>query len=100
MIISGSMTIRTSKGVEIVKKDQIVFFETGEKGVQQFYNHCTEPCIYLDIRSTVGIDVCEYPDSGKIKVTQINEVFEKQSHVDYNKGEENVQMIWDKLKNE
>jgi uncharacterized cupin superfamily protein len=100
MIISGSMTIRTSKGFEIVKKDQIVFFETGEKGVHQFYNHCTEPCIYLDIRSTVGIDVCEYPDSGKIKVTQINEVFEKQSHVDYNKGEENVQMIWDKLKNE
>lgn len=100
MIISGSMTVRTSKGFEIVKKDQVVFFEMGETGVHQFYNHCAEPCIYLDIRSTVGIDVCEYPDSGKIKVTQINEVFEKQSHVDYNKGEENVQIIWDKLKNE
>jgi uncharacterized cupin superfamily protein len=99
MIISGSMTIRTSKGFEIVGKGQIVFFEIGETGVHQFYNHHdSESCVYLDIRTTVGIDICEYPDSDKLKVSHINEVFEKQSSVDYNKGEENVQLIWDKLK--
>ena len=100
MIISGSMTIRTPKGFEIAKKGQIVFFEMGETSAHQFFNHDTVPCEYLDIRTTVGIDVCEYPDSGKINISPFGEIFEKVSQVDYNKGEENVQLTWDKLKNE
>jgi uncharacterized cupin superfamily protein len=100
MIISGSMTIRTPKGFEIAKKGQIVFFEIGETSAHQFYNHATVPCEYLDIRTTVGIDVCEYPDSGKINISPFGEIFEKDSQVDYNKGEENVQLTWDRLKNE
>ena len=99
MIISGSMTIRTPKGFEIAKKGQIVFFEMGETGAHQFYNHDTVPCEYLDIRTTFGIDVSEYPDSGKINILPFGEIFEKDSQVDYNKGEENVQLTWDKLKN-
>jgi uncharacterized cupin superfamily protein len=100
MIISGSMTIRLPKGFEIVQKGQIVFFEMGETSAHQFYNHDTQPCVYLDLRTTVGIDVCEYPDSGKINVSPFNEIFEKKTQVDYNKGEENVQLIWDRLKKE
>ncbi len=97
LIVSGSMTIRTPKGFVIAKKGQLVFFEIGETGTHQFYNHDTIPCIYLDIKTTVGIDVCEYPDSGKINISPSNETFEKESRVDYNKGEKNVQRIWDKL---
>jgi len=99
MIISGSMTIRTPQGFEIAEKGKIVFFEIGETSAHQFYNHDTIPCVYLDIRTTIGIDVCEYPDSGKINISPFCEIFEKGSQVDYNKGEENVQLIWDKLKN-
>jgi len=47
----------------------------------------------------VGLDVCEYPDSGKINISPFKEVYEKHTQVDYNKGEENVQLIWDKLNN-
>jgi len=97
LIVSGSMTIRTPKGFVIAIKGQLVFFEMGETGTHQFYNHDTIPCIYLDIKTTVGIDVCEYPDSGKINISPSNETFEKESRVDYNKGEKNVQRIWDKL---
>jgi uncharacterized cupin superfamily protein len=97
MIISGSMTIRTPKGFEIAKKGQIVFFEVGEAGAHQFYNHETVSCEFLDIRTTVGIDVCEYPDSGKINISPFGEIFEKDNQVDYNKGEENVQLTWDRL---
>lgn len=100
MIISGSMTIRTPKGFEIVKKGQIVFFEIGDTSAHQFYNHENVPCVYLDIRTTVGIDICEYPDSGKINISPFGEIFEKDTQVDYNKGEENVQLIWDRLKND
>lgn len=55
--------------------------------------------MYLDIRSTIGFDVVEYPDSGKINVSN-KEMYEKKNMVDYNHGEENVEKIWDKLKNQ
>ena len=100
MIISGSMSIRTPNGFEILKKGQIVFFEMGETSAHQFYNHETVSCEYFDLRTTVGIDICEYPDSGKINILPFHEIFEKDSNVDYNKGEENVGLTWDKLKNE
>ena len=99
MVTSGTMTLRTPEGFEIVGKGDIVFIEMGEKGAHQFYNHSTEPCTYLDVRTIYGIDVVEYPDSGKINILPAYEVFEKQSKVEYFKGEENVQEKWNKAKN-
>ena len=100
MIISGSMTIRTTEGFEIAEKGKIIFFEMGETSAHQFYNQETEPCVYLDIKTTVGVDICEYPDSGKINISPYGEVFDKGTQVSYNKGEENVQQIWNSLKND
>jgi uncharacterized cupin superfamily protein len=97
MIISGSMTMRSPEGFEIVTKGDIVFIEIGETGAHQFFNHSDEPCTYLDIRTLIGIDVVEYPDSGKINVMPGFEVFEKSSRVDYFKGEENILEKWDEL---
>jgi len=99
LILSGSMTLRSPKGLKIVKQGQLMFFEMGETSVHQFYNHDIIPCVYLDIKTTLGIDVVEYPDSGKINISPFGEIFEKKDQVNYNKGEENVQEIWDKLKN-
>ena len=98
MVISGSMTMRSPDGFEIMTKGDIVFFEMGETGAHQFFNHSTEPCTYLDIRTLIGIDVCEYPDSGKINVIPYYEVFEKRSKVEYFKGEENILEKWKELK--
>ena len=98
MILSGSLTMRTPNGFETLKTGDIIFFEVGEGGAHQFYNHEIEPCKYFDIRTTFGIDICEYPDSGKINIVPYNEVFEQDSKVDYHKGEENVDLIWNKLK--
>jgi len=98
MIISGSVTLRTDKGFEIINKGDLMFFEVGESGAHQLYNHDTVPCVYLDIRTTPGIDVTEYPDSGKINILPLKMTFEKNSQVDYNKGEVNIKDIWNKLK--
>ena len=98
MVISGSMTLRTPGGLEIVTKGDIVFIEMGETGAHQFYNHTTEPCSYLDVRTLYGIDVVEYPDSGKINIIPTIEVFEKKSRVDYFKGEEDIVKKWEELK--
>jgi uncharacterized cupin superfamily protein len=97
MVISGSMTLRSPDGFEIIGKGDIVFIETGETGAHQFFNHSTEPCTYLDIRTLIGIDIVEYPDSEKINVLPAYEIYEKKSKVNYFKGEENIIEKWDKL---
>jgi hypothetical protein len=48
----------------------------------------------LDLRTTCSIDICEYPDSGKVNILPYNEVFEGSSKVDYYKGEENPANKW------
>jgi len=98
MIISGSMTLRTPEGLEIIGQGDVVFIEMGEAGAHQFFNHTEEPCSYLDIRTLLGMDVVEYPDSGKINILPAYEVFEKTSKVKYFKGEEGIKERWDKLK--
>jgi uncharacterized cupin superfamily protein len=100
VILSGTMTLRTEEGLTIMQEGEIVFFEEGESGAHQFYNHSDKPCIYFDLRTTTGIDVAEYPDSGKVNVLPYQMIFEKHALKDYNHGEEHVREVWDKLKEE
>jgi uncharacterized cupin superfamily protein len=98
MIISGSMTLRTPIGLEIVSNGDLVFFEMGDSGAHQFYNHTSEPCTYLDIRSFIGFDICDYPDSGKMLIAPSFEIFNKEDLVTYFDGEKGVQEKWDNLR--
>jgi uncharacterized cupin superfamily protein len=98
MIISGSMTLRTIDGLEIVSGGDLVFFEMGEKGAHQFFNHTSEPCTYLDIRSYIGHDICEYPDSDKILIAPSFEIFKKESQTTYFEGERDIMGKWKTLK--
>jgi uncharacterized cupin superfamily protein len=98
MIISGSLTVRTPKGFEVLNTGDLIFFEMGETGAHQFYNHATEPCTYLDIRTLITIDVCEYPDSGKILYGPPNEIYKKDTQVEYFMGEDMTPAKWEELK--
>ena len=75
LILSGSATLRTPAGLEVVGSGDLIFFEKGEQGAHQLYNHTTEICTYLDIRTYMGYDVAEYPDSDKILVAPSFEIF-------------------------
>lgn len=97
-LISGEMTVRTPGGLEIIRQGELVFFELGETSAHQFYNHSDAPCVYLDIRTNMGMDVTEYPDSGKVNIFPFGLIFEKDTQTNYCKGEENVDEIWKKLK--
>lgn len=57
-----------------------------------------EPCTYLDIRTSIGYDVVEYPDSGKLIITPTAETFKKDQQVAYFDGEEKVDEIWKAMK--
>ena len=94
VILSGEATLRTPEEFQKVSEGDIVFFEEGAEGAHQLYNHSDFPCIYLDVRTTTGIDVCEYPDSGKVNILPDMNIFESSSSVNYYKGEENVAAKW------
>lgn len=94
MILSGSATLRTPNGLETVNSGDLIFFEKGETGAHQLYNHTSEACVYLDIRTYIGYDIAEYPDSNKIFIAPSREIFDKDSQVNYFKGEENIKDRW------
>ncbi len=71
----------------------------GESGAHQFYNHTSEPYTYFDIRTYIGFDVCEYPDSGKILIAPFIEIYKKESQSTYFEGEIDVLGKWNRIKN-
>ncbi len=99
MIISGSATLRTPNGLEIVNSGDLIFFEKGKTGAHQLYNHTTDTCIYLDIRTYIGYDVAEYPDSNKIFIAPSREIFNKDLQTDYFDGERNIKDKWKQIEN-
>ena len=90
MIISGSLTLRIPNGLDIVSSGDSVLFEMGESGAHQFYNHTSEPCTYLDIRTFIGFDIGDYADSGKILIAPTSEIFNKEDQTKYFEGETEV----------
>ncbi len=99
MILSGSATLRTPIGLEIVNNGDLIFFEKGETGAHQLYNHTDEISIFLDIRTYIGYDIAEYPDSDKILLAPSFEIFNKDSQVNYFEGEKNMKDKWKQIKN-
>lgn len=94
IIISGSAMLRTPEGFRELVEGDIVFFEMGSSGAHQLYNHKDKPCVFIDIRTTVGIDVCEYPDSGKINILPYREIYRSQNQVEYHLNEDKVTDKW------
>lgn len=99
MIISGSATLRTPEGLEVVNAGDLMFFEMGEKGAHQLYNHTDAPCVYLDIRTFIGHDICEYPDSNKILIAPTFEIYSKDTSLKYFDGEEDIKNVWQQIEN-
>lgn len=94
VILEGEATLRSKEGYQTISKGDIIFFEEGPEGAHQLYNHSDDPLIYLDLRTRANIDVCEYPDSGKINILPAFDIFEQETKVSYYKGEEKVRDKW------
>jgi uncharacterized cupin superfamily protein len=97
VIIKGEVTLRTVKGMEIVKQGDVIFFEKGPKGAHQLFNHSEEECQYLDLSTQLGFDVCEYPDSEKINLLPERIISKKGEASNYYDGEDGVLEKWIEL---
>ncbi len=94
IILSGDAVLRSPQGFEKVSHGDLIFFEEGSAGAHQLRNDGAAPCVYVDIRTIHGIDVCEYPDSGKVNILPQRDIFETSSRIDYFKGEDRVAGKW------
>ncbi len=94
VILEGEATLRTPEGYQRIAKGDIIFFEEGATSAHQLYNHSDAPCVYVDLRTKANIDVCDYPDSGKINILPAQDIFEAASRVTYYTGEEGVRDRW------
>jgi uncharacterized cupin superfamily protein len=92
-IISGECSLRTSDGITRVRPGDLIHFASSSSGSHQLYNDTTEPCIYLDIRTFDGIDIVDYPDSGKIGIAPERQFYYNKP-VDYFEGEQDVRDRW------
>ena len=54
-------------------------------------------CIYLDIRTYIGYDIAEYPDSDKILIAPSFEIYNKNSQTGYFDGEKNIKDKWKEI---
>ena len=97
-MLSGEATLRTPTGLAIVQEGDAIFFEAGERGAHQLYNHSDARCTYVDLRSFNGHDVCEYPDSDKLILIPNGETFRRSDQSAYFDGETNIAEIWHGLK--
>ncbi|QOR34963.1 cupin domain-containing protein [Clostridium sp. 'deep sea'] len=98
VILSGKAQLRTTTGITEISQGDIVFFEMGETSAHQLYNHSDESCVFLDICTNMGFDLCEYPDSGKMANLSTKQVLQNGKEVDYFKDEDKVREIWSNLK--
>jgi uncharacterized cupin superfamily protein len=94
VILAGKAMLRTPDEFVELNEGDIAFFEMGPTGAHQLFNHTEHPCKYLDIRTNMGLDVCEYPDSGKINIIPYQEIYQSEDKVDYYKGEDTVKEKW------
>ncbi len=94
VLLDGGATLRTPEGYQQVKEGDIIFFEMGPSGAHQLHNNTDGQCKFLDIRTHLGIDVCDYPDSGKVNILPYNEIYESETKVNYYKGEQDVKKKW------
>ncbi|MCM1034669.1 MAG: cupin domain-containing protein [Paludibacter sp.] len=96
-IISGSAKLRTPNRIETVSSGDILYFEAGASGAHQLFNDTDTDCIYLDMRSYIGHDICEYPDSDKIIIVPNGETFASSEQKPYFDGENGPYSIWNNL---
>jgi uncharacterized cupin superfamily protein len=94
-VLSGNAKVRTTDGETPIGPGDFVSFPAGDVA-HQLVNDGAEPLTYLAMSASRGVDVVEYPDSGKIACsvgsfpTGKRHIFRKKDQADYFDGEDSA----------
>lgn len=88
-ILSGEGLLRTPSGETPVAAGAFLHFPAGPEGAHRLTCTGSTPLVYIDFDVIHDLDVCLYPDSGKIAVwgKDVNRVYPLDANVDYYQGE-------------
>jgi len=88
-IISGTATLKTSKGDIVVSEGDVISIPPNENGAHMLTNNSDEPLHYLDIDTISPSDVIIYPNSGNVRIMAggMQKSFKMESEVNYLDGE-------------
>lgn len=92
-VVSGRATVRTPDGETPIGPGDYVSFPPGGPA-HQLENDGSEPFVYLALSAVQGVDIVQYPETGKIAAahgtypTGRRWIFREGSQVDYFDGEE------------
>lgn len=89
-ILSGEGILRTPEGEKRVTAGDFLHFPAGKEGAHRLTNSsASAPLIYIDFDVIHDLDVCFYPDSGKLAIwgKDVNRVYPVAANVDYYDGE-------------
>ena len=88
-ILSGEGLLRTPQGERTVTAGDFLHFPARPEGAHKLTNTGSAPLVYIDFDVIHDLDVCRYPDSGKLAVwgMGVNRVYPEDGNVDYYQGE-------------
>jgi uncharacterized cupin superfamily protein len=66
IVVSGEGTVRYDGECRPLRAGDFVSCPTGRQGAHQIINDSAAPLIYWAISTIEPVEICEYPDSGKI----------------------------------
>lgn len=91
LVLSGTPTLRSPDGNELLAPLDCVFFPVGPAGAHAVYNHAEETARVLMWSQNEPVAVCVYPDSDKLGVftpdPEARGNFRLSTQVDYFDGE-------------
>jgi len=94
LVMEGRAMLRYNGEFREVGPGDLVFCPRGPKAVHQFHNHTDEDFRFLALSNDADVEVCEYPDSGKVLATGAGKLFLADSAVGYLHGEEDPGAHW------
>ena len=89
--VAGRPSVRTPAGTRELETGEVVVFPTGPGGAHQVINRTAEPVRILFLSQHSQLEICGYPDSGKIIADAldfgVSFMFREADAVDYFEGE-------------
>jgi uncharacterized cupin superfamily protein len=88
LILEGEVTLRFGTERILMKKGDFMSFPAGQQIGHCFINEGTVPARYLVVGEHKAGEVCVYPDSNKIAVDAIREIYDRAATRQYWDGED------------
>jgi len=89
IVLSGTPSIRTPAGEEVLEAGDVVCFPRGEAGAHRIFNDGPEPSRILIVSERATLGAAVYPDSDKIGIfgLGLRELYRRGDARDYYDGE-------------